>query len=92
MPVFLCHTETATRGFGTKYCPKHRHSSNNESGEHCPVDGNNPGEGMSADHKGTCVLELVDIGQFSCPLPEDPMGCLITIACILDVGDKEHGE
>ena len=34
-----------------------------------PVGGNNPIEGVSADHKGSRVLELVDVGQSPCSLP-----------------------
>ena len=62
-------------------------------GENVSVGGNNPGEGMSADHKGCHVSELVDVGQFPCPLPYNHMGMgIITIACILDVGNKDLGE
>ena len=35
-----------------------------------PVGGDNPGEGMPADHKGGRVLELPQVGQATCPRPE----------------------
>ena len=35
-----------------------------------PVGGDNPGEGMPADHKGGRVLELPQISQSTCPRPE----------------------
>ena len=59
-----------------------------------PVGGDDPGEGVPGDHKAGGVLELLDVGQLRCPLPEDPMELvmiLLIIACILDVGNKEPG-
>ena len=35
-----------------------------------PVGGDNPGEGVPADHKGGRVLELPQVGQSTCPRPE----------------------
>ena len=35
-----------------------------------PVGGDNPGEGMPADHKGGRVLEPPQVGQATCPRPE----------------------
>ena len=59
-----------------------------------PVGGDDPGEGVPGDHKAGGVLELLDVGQLRCPLPEDPMELvmiLLIIASILDVGNKEPG-
>ena len=42
--------------------------------EQVPVGGNNPSEGVSADHKRRRVLELLDAVQSWCPLPEDLLG------------------
>ena len=58
-----------------------------------PEGGDNPGEGMSGDHKGDCVLKLVYVGQAPCPGPEDSMESeeTLVVGCILDVGNKEPG-
>ena len=58
-----------------------------------PVGGDNPGEGMSGDHKGDCVLKLVYVGQAPCPGPEDSMYSedTLVVGCILDVGNKHPG-
>ena len=62
--------------------------------EQVPVGRNDPSEGMSADNKRSRVLELLDVGQSRCQLPEDLMlliMVLLIIAFILDVGNKEPG-
>ena len=59
-----------------------------------PVGGNNPGEGVAADHKGIRVLEPIEVTQFPCPSPEDRMELheVLVIAWIFDVGNKEAGK
>ena len=61
-----------------------------------PVGRSNPSEGVSADHEGSRILKLVDVGtcQSPGPLPEDCMELeeVLIIACILDIRNKEPGE
>ena len=59
-----------------------------------PVGGDYPGERMSGDHKGDCVLELVDVGQSPCPRPEDSMESedVLVVGSVLDVGNKDSSK
>ena len=58
-----------------------------------PVGGDNPGEGVPADHKGDCLLELLDVSQFPRPRPEDSVESedALVVGGVFNVGDKDPG-